>query len=229
VSDYYTLITALPWLPELDQCKQMPLSRIALDQRLTMLSDEDRQQLALIESLYYPNDQTLRGLTDKEVVQQWSDSLKRVVSEVMQQRLVFHLELRTLLAALRSRAAGMENSAHFYGVGRWLPRIRKHWFEPSFGLEEVCPQLQPLQRVLAKGDAMLLEQTINQWLWHDLALSEKQQAFSFNALACFVLRWGIAERHLNYDAEVALQEFNQANIQLLQMTGLEQQLAQGAV
>lgn len=227
MSGYYTLITALPWLPDLEQCKQMPLSRIALDQRLTMLSDGDRQQLALIEQLYYPDEQQLRAMTDKEVVQQWADQLSHVQSEVLRQRILFHLELRTLLAALRNRSAGMENSALFFGMGRWLPRIRKHWFEPGFGLEEVCPQLQPLQRVLAKQDAMLVEQTLNQWLWRDLALSEKQHGFSFEALTCFVLRWGIAERHLNYDSDTALKEFNRANLQLLEITGLEQQLAQG--
>ncbi|WP_415882566.1 DUF2764 family protein [Neptuniibacter sp. QD34_54] len=227
MSGYYTLITALPWLPDLEQCKQLPLSRIALDQRLTMLSDIDRQQLTLIERLYYPNEQALRGLTDKEVVHQWMDQLEQVSSEVLRQRVLFHLELRTLMAALRSRSAGMENSALFYGVGRWLPRIRKHWFEPGFGLEEVCPQLQSLQRVLAKEDALLVEQTLNQWLWQDLAFCEKQHGFGFEALACFVLRWSIAERHLNYDAEAALTEFNRVNIQLLEMTGLEQQLAQG--
>jgi len=227
VSDYYTLITALPWLPDLEQCKQMPLSRIALDQRLTMLSDLDRQQLALIERLYYPDEKVLRGSTDQEVVQQWTDQLGQVNSEILRQRILFHMELRTLMAALRSRSAGMENSALFYGVGRWLPRIRKHWFEPGFGLEDVCPQLQPLQRVLAKEDAMLVEHTLTQWLWQDLTLCERQHGFSFEALACFVLRWGIAERHLNYDAEIALTEFNLANMQLLEMTGLEQQLAQG--
>ncbi|WP_415906235.1 DUF2764 family protein [Neptuniibacter sp. QD72_48] len=227
MSDYYTLITALPWLPDLEQCQQMPLSRIALDQRLTMLSDVDRQQLALIECLYYPDEKRLRGLTDKEVVYQWADQLDQVNSDVLRQRILFHFELRTLLAALRSRAAGMENSALFYGVGRWLPRIRRHWFEPGFGLEDVCPQLQPLQRALAKEDAMLVEQTLNQWLWQDLALCEKQNGFSFEALACFVLRWSLAERHLNYDAETAFTEFNRANLQLLKITGLEQQLAQG--
>ncbi|WP_415904554.1 DUF2764 family protein [Neptuniibacter sp. QD48_55] len=229
MSDYYTLITALPWLPDLEQCKQMPLSRIALDQRLTMLTDADRQQLALIEHLYYPDEKVLRGSTDREVVQQWTDQLNQVNSEALRQRILFHLELRTLMAALRSRSAGMENSALFYGVGRWLPRIRKHWFEPGFGLEEVCPELQPLQRVLAKEDALLVEQTLNQWLWQDLAFCEKQHRFNFEALACFVLRWVIAERHLNYEAEAALTEFKRANLQLLEITGLEQQLAQGEV
>lgn len=227
MSDYYTLITALPWLPELQQCKQLPLSRIALDQRLSMLNDEDRKQLELIESLYHPSDQALQGLTDKDVVSQWQDRLSNVFSNTLRQRVMFHMELRTLLAALRSREAGMENPALFYGVGRWLPRIRKHWFEPGFGLDEVCSQLQPLQRVLTKGDPMLLEQTLNQWLWHDLSLCERQNHFSFDALVCFVLRWGIAERHLQQDASLALQEFNQTSKYLLSSAGLEQQLEQG--
>ena len=224
MSDYYTLITALPWLPDLQQCKQLPLSRIALDQRLTMLNEADRKQLELVEGLFHPNDRVLQGLTDKDVVSRWQAQLNDLLSDVLRERILFHMELRTLLAALRSREAGMENPALFFGIGRWLPRIRKHWFEPGFGLDEVCPQLHQLQRIVAKNDPMLLENKMNQWLWHDLVLCERQNHFSFEALACFVLRWGIAERHLQQNANLALEEFNRASELLLSSTGLELQM-----
>ena len=215
MSDYYTLITALPWLPELEQCRQLPLSRIALDQRLSMLSDVDKGQLQLVEMLYHPRASELEHLTDPEVVKRWKMTLQQVTSEEVRARIDYHLELRTLLAALRSRRSGLENASQFHGMGRWVPRIRKHWFEPLFGLEDVCPQLKQLERVLKKNEPMLLEKKLNQLLWQDLQLVERQDYFSFVAVACFVLRWGIAERHLQYCANEALGQFDQATATLL--------------
>jgi hypothetical protein len=227
VSSYYTLITALPWLPELEQCKQMPLSRIALDQRLTMLSDQDLEQLRLVESLYFPDSEFLQGNTDKQLVSVWREQLGGVESDTLLQRINFSHELMTLLAALRSRSGGMESPDLFHGIGRWLPRIKQHWFEPGFGLEDYFPQLSKIQRVLAKDDPALLEKVLNQMLWHDLILCERQNHFSFESVVCFVLRWGIAERHIQQDGTEALQKFNRLTGQLLGQAGLHQQLEQG--
>lgn len=225
--DYYTLVTALPWLPDLDQCRQLPLSRIALEQRLSMLLEPDLQQLQLIESLYHPVAEQFEQLTDPELVARWRAQLQQVRSEPLQQRLLFQLELRTLLAAMRCRDAGLENPAQFHGIGRWLPRIRQHWFEPGFGLEEFYPQLQPLQRLRAKQNPQLLEQALNRLLWDDLTLCERQNHFSFEAVVCFVLRWGIAERHLQQQGDLALQRFNDNLSVLLTETGFARQLQQG--
>lgn len=224
MSDYYTLITALPWLEELETCKQLPLSRIALQQRLSMLSDPDREQLELIERLYHPRSEELEHLTDKDVVQRWQAMLTEVEDRVVAQRIAFHWELRTLLAALRSRESGMEEASYFYGLGRWMPRIRKHWFEPLFGLEEVFPALLTLDRVQKKKNPHLLERQLNRILWQDLRLAEHQSYFSFTAVACFVLRWGLAERHIQYNGERAVQQFDQATAALLSSCQLAERL-----
>lgn len=224
---YYTLITALPWLPELEHCNQMPLSRIALDQRLTMLLDSDQEQLSLVEALYFPDSDSLQGNTDKQLIALWRAQLDKVESETLRQRICFSQELVTLMAALRSRAAGLENPELFHGSGCWLPRIRQHWFEPGFGLEEFFPQIQKIQRVLAKDNPALLEKLLNQMLWNDLVLCERQNHFSYESVVCFVLRWGIAERHIRQHGTEALQKFNRSTSQLLAQAGLHQQLEQG--
>lgn len=224
---YYTLITALPWLPDFEECHQMPLSRIALDQRLTMLVDQDLQQLQLIESLYHLNADELAAITDKTLVSGWRERLENITSDTLKQRVLFQLELRTLLAAMRMRNAGLENPNLFHGLGRWLPRIRKHWFEPGFGLDDVYPALQKLQRVKAKENPLLMTKTINRMLWDDLVLCERQNHFSFEAVVCFVLRWGIAERAIQQDGAAALAIFNSSTEHLLADAGLAQQLGQG--
>ncbi|WP_286236715.1 DUF2764 family protein [Neptuniibacter halophilus] len=227
MSDYYTLITALPWLPELSQCRQLPLSRIALERRLSMLTDSDAEQLAVVEQLYHPAEQTLLQMTDPDLVRQWQNQLAGLTSPVLRQRVIYQMELRTLLAALRSRAAGLENPQQFHGVGRWLPRIRKHWFEPDFSLQQLCPELEQIQRLLEKDEPLRLQRYLDQCLWQDLARTEHQFTFQFEALACFVLRWGIAERSLAYNSRQALESFNRSTAQLLRGCGLEKQLIQG--
>lgn len=227
MSDYYTLITALPWLPDLDQCKQLPLSRIALEQRLTMLSEQDRQQLLRVESLYHPSDPALNELTDRALVSAWQAQLELVQSQPLRECVLYQMELRTLLAALRSRSSGLENPMHFFGLGRWLPRIRKHWFEPAFGLEDVYPPVKELQRLLSKDNPMLVERYLSQLLWRDLSHTEHEHHFTFETLACFVLRWGIAEQYIQHDGVLALERFNHSAAALLASTDLELQLAQG--
>lgn len=228
MSDYYTLMTALPWLNDIEQCQQLPISRIALDKRLTMLSDLDGEQLQTIESVYHPNWSEFEGQVDKDVVGVWKKKMAEIQSPVILMLIDFHMELRTLMAALRSRGAGLENPELFYGIGRWVGRIRKHWFEPGFGLEAICPQVTSVQRLMAKDNPMLLEQYINQQLWESLCQAERQYHFSFDALACYVLRWTMVDKSLRQEGDSALAQFCHSNSRLLGRTNLQQQLAQGS-
>ncbi|WP_156473642.1 DUF2764 family protein [Neptuniibacter marinus] len=227
MSDYYTLMTALPWLPELEQCTQLPISRIALDRRLTMLSDEGSAQLANIEALFHPIIDHYIMLTDKDLIAQWKADMSKVESPVMLELINYQMELKTLLAALRCRAVGLDDPSQFHGAGRWVQLIKKHWFEPGFGLDRVCPQLLQLQRLMSKEKPMLVEQYYNQQLWTSLRQAEHSHHFSFEALACFVLRWAIAERCLRYDGDKAVDTFNKSRSVLLELSGLNQQLLQG--
>ncbi|WP_292953148.1 MULTISPECIES: DUF2764 family protein [unclassified Neptuniibacter] len=227
MSDYYTLLTALPWLADLEQSKQLPISRIALDRRLTMLADDDKEQLSIIESLYHPDWSHFDGQVDKDLIAVWKRKMSEVQSPVLLELINIHMELRTLVAALRSRASGVENPELFYGIGRWVVRIRKHWFEPGFGLEGICPELIALQRLMKKENPILLEQYINQQLWNGLCQAERKYHFSFEAVACYVLRWSIAERRIQHDGRVALEQFTVSTKRLLQQSNLDSQLLQG--
>ena len=166
---YYTLVTALPDLPPLAKCKQLPISRIALERRLTMLDNEDRAQLKLVESLYYFDrvafgDDQNASLSDKKQVYQWQYQLGQIHSEAIRQCIRNRLEWQSLLAALRQRQQGEQGPELFFGLGRWTTRIRQHWHEPSFGLESALPLLNELQPLMQKGAAGEVEQQINHWL-----------------------------------------------------------------
>lgn len=204
---YYTLVTALPDLPPLAKCKQMPISRIALDRRLTMLTEEDQQQLKLAESLYHFGSKQPEVLSDQKLVYQWQYQLTHIQSDEIRQCIQYRLEWQSLLAALRQRLQGDKGPEQFYGLGRWTTRIRQHWHEPSFGLEDALPLMAGLQPLMQKGAAGEVERQINQRLWQNLLRIERSHHFTIETVICFVLRWGLAEKQIQNDAEQALETF----------------------
>lgn len=220
------MLTALPHLPKLDGVQRLPISRLALERRLSMLSEADSQQLGIIEQLYFPDHNLSSDLADREVVQNWQRALSQLESNVMGERVSYQLEIRTLLAALRYREAGGQSPDQFVGFGRWHSFIKSHWFEPFFGLDEYQPQLQKLVRFLKENKPGHAEKVLNQMLWQDLIFSEKQQGFTFSAVACYVLRWGLMSRVLNTNPAMALLKFDDLTRSLLMDTSFFEDLNQ---
>ncbi|BBB28425.1 hypothetical protein [Neptunomonas japonica] len=218
MSQYYTLLTSLPHLPVLEKSRQLPISRLALESRLSMLCETDCAQLDAIEALYFPNPSVLSGLADREVVQAWKSALLLLESDVLKERIAYQLEIRSLLAALRYREAGGKNPDQFIGFGRWHSFIKNHWFEPFFGMDEFQPQIQKIARYLKENRPGHADKLLDQMLWQDLFYCEKQQGFSFSAVACYVLRWGIVSRYLSADADAALIKFDDVTRHLLMKT-----------
>lgn len=204
---YYTLVAALPVLPPLAKCKQLPISRIALERRLTMLEEEDSKQLRLAESLYHFARNPQPAMSDQKLVYQWQSQLEQIHSPVIRECIQLRLEWQSLMAAIRQRQQGDKGPEQFFGFGRWTTRIRQHWQEPTFGLEDAMPLLSKLQPAMQKGAAGEVEKQMNTWLWNNLFQIERSHGFQLETVICFVLRWGIAEKQIKNDAEQALEAF----------------------
>lgn len=204
---YYTLVAALPELPALAKCRQLPISRIALERRLTMLNEGDLKQLRLAENLYHFSRSPQQAKPDQQLVYQWQRQLEQIHSPIIRECIQLRLEWQSLIAALRQRQQGDRGPEQFFGLGRWTTRIRQHWQEPAFGLEDALPLLSRLQSQLQKGAAGDLEQQINSWLWDNLFQMERSHPFTLENVICFVLRWGIAENQIENNAEQALEAF----------------------
>lgn len=223
MTKYYTLVTALPNLPPLAQCKQLPISRIALDRRLTMLSDEDFLQLQLAEKLYHQSELSLQNLPDQPLIMDWQRQLEKIESEPIRECISLRLEWQTLLAALRYRREG-HGPESFYGFGRWTGLIRRHWHDPLFNLDTAMPFLAKLQPLLNKAHSGELEYQLNAFLWKDLLFVERSFQFTLETVVCFVLRWGLAEKHIKSDASLALDSFKRMSEQLLGTPAITQHL-----
>jgi len=223
VADYYTLVTCLPWLPEqMEKCTQLPLSRIALNRRLSLLGAEDLQRLAVAETLYHP---TLTDMQpDRERVQLWQKQIAELPSVVLQDVITQRLEIQTLLAALRYRRRPNTSAEHFYGYGRWTEWIRHHWKEPLFALETQIAPLEHWGELFNNGHTGDLQFQIDRYFWQQLLAVERSHHFSVETVVSFVLRWGIAERRLKSDADAALADFQILSDTLLHSSGIQQQL-----
>ncbi|GLR63538.1 hypothetical protein [Marinospirillum insulare] len=224
MTHYYTLVTALPNLPPLAECKQLPISRIALNKRLTLLSDADLLQLELAEKLYHQSEVSLENLPDKPLVLDWQRQLEKITSPSIRECISNRLEWQTLLAALRYRQNGSSGPEDFQGFGRWTQRIRRNWHDPLFGLDAALPFLGKLQPLLNKGHSGELEYQLNQLLWKDLLFVERSFQFTLETVICFVLRWGLAEKQIKSDAKLALATFKRMSEQLLGTPAITQHL-----
>lgn len=223
MSSYYTLVTCLPWLPEqIEKCHQLPLSRIALNRRLSLLSAEDQQSLAMAETLYHPALSDIQP--DRERVRQWQKQVDAMPTSVLRDLLTERLELQTLMAALRYRQRPNTSPEHFYGFGRWSEWIRQHWKEPLFGLEGQVDRLEHWGELYSQGHTGDLQFQIDRYFWQRLLAVERNYHFTLETVVSFVLRWGIAERRLNSNAETALNDFQALGDALLHSSGIQQQL-----
>ncbi len=221
---YYTLVSALPALPPLAKCKQLPISRIALERRLTMLEEEDLKQLRLAESLYHFASNPQHSVSDQTLVYQWQSQLEQIHSAVIRECIKLRLEWQSVIAALRQRLQGDQGPEQFFGLGRWTTRIRQHWQEPAFGLEDAMPLLSELQPQMQRGAAGEVERQINTWLWQNLFQAERSHAFQLETVICFVLRWGIAEKHIENDACQALEAFESMVAALISASAIKQHI-----
>lgn len=227
MADYYTLVVALPWLHEqMEKCNQLPLSRIALEKRLSLLSDEDKRLLHLAEQLYHPLAKGDTSLPDRNRVMQWQQQLDSFPSAALRASIGLRLEMQTLLAALRYRRRSDTSAEHFQGFGRWTAWIRRHWQEPFFGLETQVDYLEELALLFEQGRTGDLQTRMDQYLWQNLLATERSHHFTLETVICFVLRWGLAEKRLSGDAEAALAAFEGLGDELMHSSGIQQQLEQ---
>lgn len=205
---YVMLLTALPYHGPLFGARQTPLSRIRLDQRLGLLEPEDA---ACIETLGHLMDWTKqdRNRTDAEAMRMARGLVDTIGNPFARDLVVWRLEHRTLVAALRQRHRGEpQPSDHRWGFGRWLGQIRRNWNESTFRLEGAFPWLGEANRCIESGDALGLERLMLQVVWTHLDRISDGHYFDFEAVVIYVMRWDLVARWTSYDAEETERRFD---------------------
>ena len=206
--EYVSLISSLPSAERLFVAKLPPLSRLKLEQRLSVLSDEHKLILTQIESAL---DWRMLNtdMSNMEFLTNAKKLYESMGSNTLQIILRDKLELRTCIAALRYRASGHSAPNNkTWGFGRWVEHINRNWNEPNFDLDRAFPWLAKAQQFISQKDAEGLERYILELAFKQLQRFSGQHYFDFEAVVIYVLKWDIVDRATRYNVEAARHRFN---------------------
>jgi hypothetical protein len=206
--DYAMLVTSLPYHGPLFGARQAPLSRIRLRQRQRLLDDRDRACLRVVADLLEWSRQGMER-SDTEIIARARVEVPGLDNAFARDLVVWRLELRTVVAALRRRHRGLAAPAgdDNWGFGRWQKHIRRYWNEPLFRLERVYPWLAEARTLLENGDALGLERLLLTAVWEHLERVADGHHFDFEAVLIYSMRWDLVARWTGYSAEAARVRF----------------------
>lgn len=202
---YFTLIASLPSLPSHFDVARPPITRLQLDDRLKMLTEEDAGTLNQFKDFLAWDRQPL-DQTDAQVVDRFRRLQDEVRHPVIWKVVVNRLNVRTLVSALRRRRGG---DGPPQAVGDLVDPIRRHWKEPYFRLEQRFPWLTSFEEHWQAGDALAAERILYETTWKFRYRMAAQFTFSFEAVLLYLARWSIIDRWTSRDAEVGKSRFDQ--------------------
>jgi hypothetical protein len=203
------LISSLPaHKNDLFDEKQIPLSRIQLNKRLSLLEHKDAADLIKIEQLLHWSH--IKKEIDQTLVDETLASIYSLNNTFIESIIIWRLELRVILAALRMRHLGQKRAPEkkILGFDYWSFIFTKNWHEPDFGLSKQLPWLPEANQLLVANKSLQLEKYLFSVVWehyHKLSLGHY---FNFEAVIIYVLRWDIINRWTSYDNEIAVQRFD---------------------
>lgn len=217
---YLSLLTGLPSNLSLFSAKKTPISRLALDKKLTALTPQHRSLLEDIEGILqwgYLSPQIKHDLHNSLPISLIKQVLNTISDPALNQLVRDKLDFRTLVGALRHRY--QKPSSPLSGdwtVSRFKQSIENNWQEPYFRLEHARPWLIEAKQLMDDDEPLLLEKLLLQVAWQHLSRSHPGlpvtsggETFSFYAVVVYVLKWDIIERWSRYNAEQAGRRFQQ--------------------
>ncbi len=209
---YTALMASLPPLGQLFEARSPAISRLKLQQRLTLLHPEDRHIVDLLVGIL---SQSVRdearpgGPSDPQLLEEARRFFDEVRNPTLRRLVTHRLDLRTIEAALRRRHRGEKEPPHgeAWGHGPLVPTIERHWKEPAFRLEAVFPWIPEAARLLEAGDQVGLERLLFGEIWKELDRAAFGHNFDFEAVVIYLARWALVDRWSHFDAAAAVDRF----------------------
>jgi hypothetical protein len=205
---YTMLLSSLPYLPTPGTSKDLPITRLQLDNRLKWLTPEDRQRLDMLDAALRWAHLPIE-LGDEQAIGRAQVALEAIDSDFLRPILLERLEMRTFTAALRRRARGESLPRESrWGLGRFVKHIETHFSEPDFGMGHLYPWISQAHKHLQAGEPLELEILLLMECWRQMDRVNNRHAFDFAAVALYVLRWEILHRFMRRQAEAAVTRFD---------------------
>ena len=206
---YALLITSLPsHKNSLFDEKHTPLSRIQLDKRLALLDEKDASDLLKIEGLlHWPQ---IKNEIDSTFVDETLSSIASIDNDFIKNIIIWRLELRIILAALRMRNQGLKQAPDekLFGFDSWHFYISNYWHEADFGLSQRLPWVAKVNELLLAGKSFQLEELLLSIVWEHYQRQSLGHYFDFEAVIIYVLRRDMISRWSGNDKTLALTRFN---------------------
>lgn len=189
-TDYYMLVTSLPYMPRTFQVERVPISRLRLAERLKLLSHADANVVDQVQQfLQWDRQPTAR--TDQEVQQEY-DRLMGAISNPLVRRIIeYRMDVRTITSALRRRRLGMAAPT---GVGQWVSHIGSNWDHDDFRLAREHPWILHVLSALAANDPLEVERLLLHATWTEWTRLADGYHFVFESVLLYLSRWEIVDR-----------------------------------
>lgn len=211
---YIALMCSLPGSERLFVAKQPPISRLRLDRRLHALTPDDARILAVIEHALswraYDMD-----VTDAAAIARCKVALDEIPHATLRTVFLDRMDMRTAVAALRSRKQGKGAPTGSFGTGRWSRHIPANWGDPTFRLETAMPWLKEAQQLINAEDPLGLERLLLTQSHTQLKRHAARHSFDFEAVAIYVLIWNIFDRWAQSSAQDAAKRFERLAAQAM--------------
>lgn len=207
---YTMLMASLPPHPlSLWNLKNKPVTRIHLERRLTLLKDQDRQQLEQIESILHWSKMDPNNTTDAIITTETTRIIQSIDHPLLRDIIVWRMEVRTLITAIRRRKLGMEapSKNECWGYGQVVPFIRNNWQIDDFSLSHRFPWVSLANTLFETEQSVELEKLLFNLSWQHYERIGRVHYFDFEAVVIYVLRWNIVNRWAQSNQEIALRQF----------------------
>lgn len=203
---YIFLLNSLPALGTLFDGKPMPITELKLRQRLQQLEPEDARLLHKVEEILHWESPTLEQ-TDAAILQHVENLLGDIETPQLRLIVLWRIEIRTLIKAMRLRHRQPSPPEGKWGLGRWTRYIEQHWQTPDFGLSNVYPWLHHANELYVAGESHTLDRYLLSMVWDQMNHFTLGHDFDFIAVVLYVLRWNLKARVSSYDHGQAQQVF----------------------
>lgn len=206
---YVMLMASLPAHGPLLANATPVISAIRLEERLGFLLPEDRADLERLGDALAWSRIPL-GTDDATYLASLHRIMCTIRNECLRNMIRDRLEVRTLLAALRRRLAGEEALAPgtAWGYGRYVETIRKNWNLPDFGVTHSFPWVNKARERLEADDSAGVERIALQAAWDATSRYANGHFFDFEAVACYLVKWYLADHWVHYDVAISTARFS---------------------
>ncbi|MCK5354049.1 MAG: DUF2764 family protein [Methyloprofundus sp.] len=186
-----------------------PASRIHLERRLTLLQDQDRQQLEQIVSILHWARMDAENSSDAKIAAEAERVIQSIDNPLLRETIIWRMELRTIMTAIRRRKLGMNAPPknQRWGYGQVVPFILKNWQIEDFSLSHRFIWIKQANMLFETEQSVELEKLLLNLSWQHYERIGQAHYFDFEAVVIYVLRWNIVHRWVQCDKQIAMQQF----------------------